>query len=52
MYRSNPQDWRLLPKERPLPAGYLAGLACVIGLGVVVPYAEELRRCLRARFGV
>ncbi|MFD8045449.1 diguanylate cyclase [Streptomyces chartreusis] len=44
-----PQDWRLLPKERPLPPAYLAGLACVIGLGVVVPYAEELRRCLRAR---
>ncbi|MFE0251352.1 diguanylate cyclase [Streptomyces sp. NPDC059010] len=44
-----PQDWRLLPKERPLPAAYLAGLAGVIGLGVVAPYAEELRRCLRAR---
>lgn len=49
---SNPQDWRLLPKERPLPPAYLAGLACAIGLGVVVPYAEELRRCLRARSGV
>ncbi|MFG3023591.1 diguanylate cyclase [Streptomyces sp. NPDC048254] len=36
------QDWRPLPKEHPLPAAYLAGLA-----GVVVPYAEELRRCLR-----
>ncbi|MER7838185.1 diguanylate cyclase [Streptomyces sp. NPDC096040] len=48
----HPQDWRLLPKERPLPAAYLAGLAGVIGLGVVVPYAEELRRCLRARPGV
>ncbi|MEU6307323.1 diguanylate cyclase [Streptomyces chartreusis] len=46
-----PRDWRLLPKEHPLPPAYLAGLACVIGLGVVVPYAEELRRCLRARPG-
>ncbi|KAB1148684.1 diguanylate cyclase [Streptomyces luteolifulvus] len=45
----NPGDWRLLPKERPLPAPYLAGLAGVIVAGVVVPYAEELRRCLRGR---
>lgn len=45
------RDWRLLPKEHPLPPAYLAGLACVIGLGVVVPYAEELRRCLRVRPG-
>ncbi|WP_369170892.1 diguanylate cyclase [Streptomyces sp. R28] len=48
---SHPQDWRLLPKERPLSAGYLAGLAGVIGLGVALPYAEELLRCLRARSG-
>ncbi|MFE4626317.1 diguanylate cyclase [Streptomyces mirabilis] len=45
----HPQDWRLQPKERPLPAAYLAGLAGVIGVGVVVPYAEELWRCLRTR---
>ncbi|MFG1664139.1 hypothetical protein [Streptomyces sp. Y7] len=44
----HPRDWRLLPKEDPLPPAYLAGLAAVIGLGVVMPYAEELRRCLRA----
>ncbi|MEI5528181.1 diguanylate cyclase [Streptomyces brasiliscabiei] len=44
----NPQDWRLLPKERPLPAAYLAGLAGVIGVDVILPYAEELLRCLRA----
>ncbi|WP_133917805.1 diguanylate cyclase [Streptomyces sp. NBC_00582] len=43
-----PRDWRLLPKERPLPAAYLAGIAGVVAAGVVVPYAEELRRCLRA----
>ncbi|MBO1330499.1 diguanylate cyclase [Streptomyces sp. VRA16 Mangrove soil] len=42
-------DWRLLPKERPLPARYLAALAVVIGAGVALPYAEEMRRCLRAR---
>ncbi|MGP4048247.1 diguanylate cyclase [Streptomyces sp. 2A115] len=44
-----PDDWKLLPKDRPLSAGYLAGLGVVIGAGVVLPYAEELRRCVRAR---
>ncbi|MGC9538352.1 diguanylate cyclase [Streptomyces sp. UG1] len=48
---TRPRDWRLLPREHPLPPWYLAGLAGVIGLGVVVPYAEELRRCVRARQG-
>jgi hypothetical protein len=43
-----PRDWRLLPKEHPLPAAYLAALAGVVVAGVAVPYAEELRRCLRA----
>ncbi|MFG3023595.1 diguanylate cyclase [Streptomyces sp. NPDC048254] len=46
-----PQDWRLLPKEHPLPAAYLAGLAAIIAGGVALPYAEELRRCLRAAVG-
>ncbi|MFJ8106065.1 diguanylate cyclase [Streptomyces sp. NPDC096132] len=45
----DPGDWRLLPKERPLPATYLTGLAGVVVAGVVVPYAEELWRCLRTR---
>jgi hypothetical protein len=44
-----PYDWRLLPKDRPLSAAYLAGLGVVIGAGVVLPYAEELRRCVRAQ---
>ncbi|MCF3134170.1 diguanylate cyclase [Streptomyces olivochromogenes] len=44
----DPHDWRLLPKDHPLPAAYLAGLAGVIVSGVVAPYAEELGRCLRA----
>ncbi|MFE0508792.1 diguanylate cyclase [Streptomyces sp. NPDC058964] len=43
------QDWRLVPKERPLSAGYLAALAGTVAGGVVLPYAEELRRCARAR---
>ncbi|MFD9564250.1 diguanylate cyclase [Streptomyces sp. NPDC059994] len=44
-----PDDWKLLPKERPLPARYLAALAATISLGVALPYAEEMKRCLRAR---
>ncbi|MEU7133619.1 diguanylate cyclase [Streptomyces sp. NPDC046261] len=46
--RGDPRAWRLVPRRRPLPRGYLAG----IGLGVVafvaLPYAEELTRCVRA----
>ncbi|MGI5192444.1 diguanylate cyclase [Streptomyces sp. CA-288835] len=42
-------DWKLLPKERPLSAPYLLGLGAVIGAGVALPYAEELRRCVRAQ---
>ncbi|MFD7541587.1 diguanylate cyclase [Streptomyces sp. NPDC059819] len=44
-----PDDWKLLPKPQPLPAKYLLGLGVVIGGGVILPYAEELARCLRAR---
>ncbi|MDQ0938553.1 diguanylate cyclase [Streptomyces sp. V1I1] len=46
-----PEDWRLLPKDRPLSAKYLAALGAVIGAGVILPYAEEMTRCLRARRG-
>ncbi|MBW8798466.1 MAG: diguanylate cyclase [Streptomyces sp.] len=42
------QDWRLLPKEHPLPARYLAALAGAVVGGVALPYAEELWRCRRA----
>ncbi|OIJ68384.1 hypothetical protein [Streptomyces mangrovisoli] len=44
----DPEDWRLLPKEHPLPAGYLTALAGIVVAGVAVPYAEELWRCVRA----
>uniref|UniRef100_A0AAU2VDJ0 Diguanylate cyclase n=1 Tax=Streptomyces sp. NBC_00003 TaxID=2903608 RepID=A0AAU2VDJ0_9ACTN len=44
-----PEDWMLLPKSRPLPVKYLVGLGAVIGAGVILPYAEEMTRCLRAR---
>jgi hypothetical protein len=43
-----PSGWRLRRKQRPLPAGYLAGVASAIGLFVALPYGEELIRCLRA----
>ncbi|MGW1171374.1 diguanylate cyclase [Streptomyces sp. NPDC002550] len=42
-------DWKLLPKERPLSAGYLGAIAAGVGLCVVLPYAEEMIRCVRAR---
>ncbi|WP_236076132.1 diguanylate cyclase [Streptomyces coffeae] len=43
-----PQDWKLLPKENPLPARYLTGIGLAIGAFVALPYAEEMTRCLRA----
>ncbi|MFJ9037015.1 diguanylate cyclase [Streptomyces sp. NPDC102406] len=44
-----PDDWKLVPKERPLSAGYLAAITAGVGLCVALPYAEEMIRCLRAR---
>ncbi|WP_229820894.1 MULTISPECIES: diguanylate cyclase [Streptomyces] len=44
---ADPGAWRLLPRRRPLPPGYLAGIGLAIGTCVVLPYGEELRRCLR-----
>ncbi|MFF7727073.1 diguanylate cyclase [Streptomyces sp. NPDC008001] len=44
-----PRDWKLLPKDNPLPAKYLAALGAVICAGVLLPYGEEMSRCLRAR---
>jgi hypothetical protein len=41
-------DWRLVPKKNRLPRSYLAAVAAGIGGLIVVPYAEELLRCLRA----
>ncbi|GAA3037160.1 hypothetical protein FHS39_004947 [Streptomyces olivoverticillatus] len=42
-------DWRIFPKERLLPTGYLASVAAAVGLFVALPYSEEMLRCLRAR---
>ncbi|WP_413812114.1 diguanylate cyclase [Streptomyces sp. OE57] len=43
-----PEDWKLLPKDNPLPVRYLAAIGLGIGACVVLPYAEEMRRCIRA----
>ncbi|WP_030412675.1 hypothetical protein [Streptomyces sp. NRRL S-1448] len=42
-----PDDWKLLPKENPLSARYLAGIGLGIGACIVLPYAEEMTRCVR-----
>ncbi len=41
-------DWRIKPKRRPLNPTYQAGNLATLGALVVVPYAEELVRCVRA----
>ncbi|EFL35991.1 diguanylate cyclase/phosphodiesterase [Streptomyces viridochromogenes DSM 40736] len=44
----DPDAWRLVPRRRPLSPGYLAGIAAAIGTCVLLPYGEELLRCVRA----
>ncbi|MFC3574250.1 diguanylate cyclase [Streptomyces yaanensis] len=46
--RGDQRAWRLVPRRRPLPRGYLAGIAVAIGTCVLLPYGEELLRCVRA----
>lgn len=46
---TEPPRFALTPKQDPLPPSYLFGLFAAIGLFVVLPYAEELLRCLRAQ---
>ncbi|MFE5752519.1 diguanylate cyclase [Streptomyces massasporeus] len=46
--RGDPDAWRLVPRRRPLSRGYLAGIAAAIGTCVLLPYGEELLRCVRA----
>lgn len=47
-FGTQPARFGLHWKSDPLPAGYLISLFAAIGVFVVLPYAEELRRCLRA----
>lgn len=46
--RGDPDAWRLVPRRRPLSRGYLAGIGLAIGTCVLLPYGEELLRCVRA----
>ncbi|SFC41883.1 hypothetical protein SAMN05216321_104219 [Cupriavidus sp. OV038] len=46
---AEPPRLTLTPKRDPLPSSYLIGLFAALGLFVVLPYAEELLRCLRAQ---
>ena len=41
-------DWRIKPKRRQLHAGYRVGVLASMAALLVVPYTEELVRCLRA----
>ncbi|MCL8015456.1 diguanylate cyclase [Streptomyces sp. AS02] len=45
--RGDPDAWRLVPRRPPLPRGYLAGVAAAVGTCVLLPYGEELLRCVR-----
>ncbi|AZP79898.1 diguanylate cyclase/phosphodiesterase [Mycobacterium avium subsp. paratuberculosis] len=38
--------WRLRWKQNPLPGGYLAAVAAAVAAAIVVPYGEELYRCV------
>lgn len=42
------RSWRLRPKTHRLPARYLASVGAAITTAIVLPYGEELLRCLRA----
>jgi hypothetical protein len=44
-------DWRIRPKRRRLSARYRAGVLGAVAALVVLPYGEELARCLRASAG-
>ncbi|GAB1814702.1 hypothetical protein MUNTM_37420 [Mycobacterium sp. MUNTM1] len=41
--------WRLRWKKNRLPGGYLAAVGAAVGAAIVVPYGEELYRCLAPR---
>ncbi|GGL80827.1 hypothetical protein GCM10010129_25530 [Streptomyces fumigatiscleroticus] len=45
--RGDRTAWRLVPRRRPLSRGYLAGVAAAITTCVLLPYGEELWRCVR-----
>jgi hypothetical protein len=42
-----PPDWRVRLKHRPLSVRYRAGVLVAVSALVLLPYGEELVRCLR-----
>ncbi len=44
----HPRAWSLRWKAHPLPKGYLTAVGAAITSAIVLPYGEELRRCLKA----
>ncbi|MFJ8079693.1 diguanylate cyclase [Streptomyces sp. NPDC096205] len=46
--RGNRDAWRLVRRKPPLSRAYIAGIAAAVGTCVLLPYGEELLRCLRA----
>ncbi len=46
---NEPRDFRLRPKRKHLPFGYLVGITVAMGLGIGLPYGNEIWRCLKAR---
>lgn len=41
-------DWRPKFKQKRVPAGYMVAIAGMIGAGILLPYGNEILRCLRA----
>ncbi len=46
---TDPDLWKFQPKRERLSGGYAAGIAAAVGCFIVLPYGEELLRCLRAQ---
>jgi hypothetical protein len=44
---SEPADWSLRWKDRPVPVAYVAGFLAASVLSVALPFAEEFARCWR-----
>jgi hypothetical protein len=45
---SEPARFEFLPKSNPLPFAYLVGSFSAVGLLIILPYGEELWRCIAA----
>lgn len=45
----DPDRWKLLPKRERLSGRYVASITAAVGGFIVLPYGEELFRCIRTR---